>query len=77
MQTYWVKVAVPTYYHIDAETKQRAADEAIKLHKQEHNTAEYPQVLEVDALTADDELAETICQGPSCRDEMRYMLKRW
>ena len=77
MPTYWVKVAVPTYYHIAAETKQHAADEATKLYKQERNTAEDPQVLAVEALTAADDLAETICQGPSCRDEMRYMRKRW
>jgi hypothetical protein len=77
MPTYWVKVAAPTYYHIDAESKQRAADAATKQYKQEHNTAEDPQVLEVEELTEDDELAETICQGPSCRDEMRYMRKRW
>ncbi len=77
MPTYWVKVALPTYYHIDAESKQRAADEATKLYQQEHNTAEIPQVLEVEALTADEELADTVCTGPSCRDEMRYMLKRW
>jgi hypothetical protein len=77
MPTYWVKVALPTYYHIDAESKQRAADEATKLYKQEHNTAEYPQVLAVEALAEDDDLKETVCTGPSCRDEMRYMLKRW
>ena len=77
MPTYWVKVAAPTYYHIIAESKQHAADAATTQYKQEHNTAEDPQVLAVEALTADDDLAETICQGPSCRDEMRYMRKRW
>ncbi len=77
MPTYWVKVALPTYYHIDAESKQRAADEATKQYKQEHNTAEDPQVLAVEELTEADALAETICQGPSCRDELRYMRKRW
>ena len=77
MQTYWVKVAVPTYYHIDAESKQRAADAATKQYMQEHNTAEDPQVLAVEALDDDDELAEIICTGPSCRDELRYMRKRW
>jgi hypothetical protein len=77
MPTYWVKVAVPTYYHIDAETKQSAAQHAMELYKQEYNTALDPQVIEVDELTEDDALAETICQGPSCRDELRYMRKRW
>ena len=77
MPTYWVKVAVPTYYHIDAETKQRAADAATTQYKQERNTAEDPQVLAVEELDDDDDLAETICTGPSCRDELRYMRKRW
>jgi hypothetical protein len=77
MQPYWVKVAVPTYYRIDAESKQLAADEATKQYKQEHNTAEYPQVLEVEEFNEDDDLKETVCTRPSCRDEMRYMLKRW
>jgi hypothetical protein len=77
MRTYWVKVDIPTYYHINAESKQEAAQQATEQYKQEHNTAENPQVLEVDELDEDDELAETICQGPSCRDELRYMRKRW
>ena len=77
MPTYWVKVAVPTYYHIAAETKQHAADAATEQYKHEHNTAEDPQVLAVEALTEADELAETVCTGPSCRDELRYMRKRW
>jgi hypothetical protein len=76
MQTYWVKVAVPTYYHFDAESKQHAADAATRQYKQEHNTTEDPQVLEVEELD-DYDLAETICQGPSCQDELRYMRKRW
>jgi hypothetical protein len=70
MPTYWVKVALPTYYHIDAESKQQAAQRATELYKQERNIAEDPQVLEVEELTDDDELAETVCTGPSCRDEV-------
>jgi hypothetical protein len=77
MPTYWVKVATPTYYHIIAENKQHAADEATKQYKHERNTAEDPQALEVEELTDDDELAETVCTGPSCKDELRYMRKRW
>jgi hypothetical protein len=77
MPTYWVKVAVPTYYHIDAESKQQAAQDATWQYKHEHKTAEDPQVLEVEELTEEDALAETICQGPSCRDELHYMRKRW
>jgi hypothetical protein len=79
MPTYWVKVAIPTYYHIVAETKQDAADAATTQYKQEHNTAEAKdsQVLAVEALDEVAELAEIADRGLSSRDEARYLLKRW
>jgi hypothetical protein len=77
MPTYWVKVAIPTYYHIVAETKQHAADAATRQYKQEHNTAEDPQVLAVEELDEVSELAEIADRGLSSRDEARYLLKRW
>jgi hypothetical protein len=79
MPTYWVKVALPTYYVIAAETKQHAADEASKQYQQEHDTAEAKdaQVLAVEELDEVAELAEIADRGLSSRDEARYLLKRW
>jgi hypothetical protein len=77
MPTYWVKVACPTYYHITAESKQHAADAATTQYKQEHNTAEDPQVLAVEELDEVAELAEIADRGLSSRDEAQYLFKRW
>jgi hypothetical protein len=77
MRMYWVKVAIPTYYHIAAESKRHAADEVSEQYKYEHNTAEDPQVLEVVEIDKDDELVEIVDQSLSRLDEARYLLKRW
>jgi hypothetical protein len=79
MPTYWVKVAVPMYYVIAAETKQHAADKATTQYQHEHDTAEAKdaQVLAVEELDEVAELAEIADRGLSSRDEARYLFKRW
>jgi hypothetical protein len=79
MPTYWVKVAIPTYYHIAAESKQHAADAVATRYQHEHDTAEAKdaQVLAVEELDEVSELAEIADRGLSSLDEARYLLKRW
>jgi hypothetical protein len=73
MKTYWVKVAVPLYYHIDANTKGEASRMAVAQFTSEHQSGEIPQVLAVEELDYDGVLAEEICQGKSCIDELKYL----
>jgi hypothetical protein len=75
MRTYWVKVSVPAYYVVDAETEKEAARTALSRYADEYKTGEIPQVHAVKELTEDDLDAETICEGASCKDELEGMLK--
>jgi hypothetical protein len=75
MQTYWVKVSVPEYYMVDAETEHEAARTAIARYKKDFQTGQQPQVHEVKELTDADLDAEAICEGASCKDELKYMRK--
>ena len=75
MQTYWVKVSVPEYYVVDAKTEYEAARTAMARYKTDLQTWQDPQVHEVKELTEDDLDAEAICEGASCKDELKYMRK--
>jgi hypothetical protein len=75
MQTYWVKVSVPEYYVVDAKTEYEAARKAVANYKKDFQTWQTPQVHEVKELTEDDLDAEAICEGASCKDELKYMRK--
>jgi hypothetical protein len=75
MRTYWVKVSVPAYYVIDAETEQEAARKAGTRYNEEYKTGEIPHVHAVKELTEDDLDAEAICEGASCKDELKYLRK--
>jgi hypothetical protein len=75
MRTYWVKVSVPEYYVLDAETEKEAARNGIVRYKKDFRTWQTPQVHEVRELTEDDLDAEAICEGASCKDELEGMMK--
>jgi hypothetical protein len=75
MQTYWVKVSVPAYYVIDAGTEKEAAQKALSRYNEDYKTGDIPQVHEVKELTDADLDAEEICEGASCKDELKYMRK--
>jgi hypothetical protein len=75
MRTYWIKVSVPAYYVIDAETEKEAAHKALSQYTEEYKTGEIPQVHAVKELTEDDLDKEAICEGASCKDELEGMLK--
>jgi hypothetical protein len=75
MRTYWVKVSVPAYYVIDAETEREAAHMAVRRYNADYPTGDIPQVHAVKELTEDDLDAEAICEGESCKDELKYMRK--
>jgi hypothetical protein len=76
MRTYWVKISVPAYYVIDAATEKEAAQKALSRYTKEYKTGEIPQVHAVKELTEDDLDAEAICEGESCKDELKY-LRKW
>jgi hypothetical protein len=75
MRTYWVKVSVPAYYVIDAETENDAARAAVTRYKADYPTGDIPQVHAVKELTEDDLDKEAICEGASCKDELEGMMK--
>jgi hypothetical protein len=75
MRTYRVKVSAPEYHVFDAETEHEAVREAMARYKKDFQTVQHPQALEVKELTEDDLDAEAICEGASCKDELKFMQK--